>query len=304
MSTEAPDAVARRELAAVLADIDAHPWPTEIAAARILYDQMGPPIAADIRTELFEIGGVPAQRLIPPDADADRAVLFLHGGGYVYGSLQSHGGMVAEIARASRCVAISLQYRLAPEHPFPAALDDACAAYAWLLQRGFSADKLALVGDSAGGGLVMSTLVTLRDRGQPMPGAAVCVSPWVDLSATGESWTTRQAMDPMIDRSLVDLLAGLYLAGQDRTMPVVSTVHADLRGLPRLLIQVGEREVLFSEAQRLAAHARAQGVEVTFEEWAQMVHVWHLYYPMLGAGRDAIARIGAFLCAPATPGSR
>jgi monoterpene epsilon-lactone hydrolase len=295
MSTETKEEVARRELVAVLADIDSHPWPTEIVDARVLYDKMGPPIATDIKNEVFEICGMPAQLLTPPDVNVDRALLFLHGGGYVYGSLASHGGMAAEIARASRCVALSIQYRLAPEHPFPAALDDACAAHEWLLRRGYKPEKLALVGDSAGGGLVMSTLVTLRDKGRPLPGATVCISPWVDLESRGESWKTRQALDPMLDRPLVDLLSGLYMNGKPRSTPVVSTIHADLRGLPPMLIQVGEREVLFSEAELLASRARAAGVNVTFEEWAQMVHVWHLYYPMLAAGREAISRVGAFV---------
>lgn len=301
MSTEAKqpedkNEVARRELAAVLADIDANPWPTEIPEARILYDKMGPPVAADIKTELFEIGGMPAQLYIPPEVDADRALLLLHGGGYVYGSLQSHAGMVAEVARAARCTALAIQYRLAPDHPFPAALDDACAAWEWLL-RTYKPEKLGLVGDSAGGGLVMSTLVTLRDKGRPLPGAVVCISPWVDLESKGESWTTRQKLDPMLDRPLVDLLSGLYMNGKDKALPVVSTVNADLRGLPPMLIQVGEREVLFSEAELLARNAKAAGVDVIFEEWKEMVHVWHLYYAMLGAGRDAIARVGTFVSA-------
>jgi epsilon-lactone hydrolase len=292
--------VARRELAAVMADIDAHPWPDAIPEARVLYDQMGPPIADDIRQETFQINGVPAQLLIPPGADTDRALLFLHGGGYVYGSLVSHGGMVAEVARAARCPALSLQYRLAPEHPFPAALEDACAAHEWLLGR-YKPEKLGLVGDSAGGGLVMSTLVTLRDKGRPLPAATVCISPWVDLESTGESWKTRQAVDPMLDRPLVDKLSAMYLPGVKRPLSVVSTIHADLRGLPPMLIQVGEREVLFSEAEMLAKRARAAGVDVIFEEWAEMVHVWHLYYAMLGAGREAISKVGAFVLSKTRP---
>jgi acetyl esterase/lipase len=302
MRAETESELAHREIAAVLAEIDANPWPTDIAGARVLYDQLGPPIAADIRIERFELAGAPAQLLIPPDADPDRALLFLHGGGYVYGSLVSHGGMVAEIARASRCVALSLQYRLAPEHPFPAALEDACAAYEYLLGR-FAPNKLAIVGDSAGGGLTMSTLLTLRDTGRPLPGAAVCVSPWVDLEHTGESWTTRQALDPMIDRPLVDMLTPLYLKDASPGLPVVSSIKADLRGLPPLLIQVGEREVLYSDAERLASRAKAAGVDVVFEEWKAMVHVWHLYYAMLGAGRQAMTRIGAFLIARTAAGA-
>jgi acetyl esterase/lipase len=291
------DNAARRELDDVLAEIASEPWPAGVAEARLLYDASGPPIAQDIRVERFAIATIPAQRLTPPVADADRAVLFLHGGGYVYGSLVSHGGMAAEIARHSRCAAFQLQYRLAPEHPFPAAIEDACAAYEWLLLAGFDPENIALVGDSAGGGLVMATLLTLKAQGRPLPGAAVCVSPWVDLQATGESYDERQALDPMIDRPLVDFLAGLYLNGHDPRAPVASPIHADLRGMPPLLIQVGEREVLFSEAARLYENAIASGVDATFEEWPEMVHVWHLYYPKLTAGQEAISRIGAFVCA-------
>ncbi|PSM31505.1 alpha/beta hydrolase fold domain-containing protein [Haliangium sp. UPWRP_2] len=140
------------EMAAVLADIAANPWPSDIGEARVLYDKMGPPIAADIRTQHITLGQVSGLMLTPPELDEDRAVLFLHGGGYVYGSMLSHGGMVAEIARAARCRALLLQYRLAPEHPFPAGIEDACAAYAWLLQQGYRPEQLALIGDSAGGG--------------------------------------------------------------------------------------------------------------------------------------------------------
>jgi epsilon-lactone hydrolase len=294
------DEAARRELEAVLADIASTPWPADVAAARLLLDGAGPPIARDIHVERTGVGTVAAQMLTPPDADAGRAVLFLHGGGYVYGSLASHGGMAAEIARHSRCGALQLQYRLAPEHPFPAAIEDACGAYEWLLLAGYAPRNIAFVGDSAGGGLVMAALVTLKDQGRPLPGAAVCVSPWVDLQATGESYRERQALDPMIDRPLVDFLAGLYLNGHDPRAAAASPIHADLRGLPPLLIQVGEREVLFSEAARLYANALVGGVDATFEEWPQMVHVWHLYYPTLTAGRQAIARIGAFVRAKTT----
>jgi monoterpene epsilon-lactone hydrolase len=286
---------ARRELDAVLAEIESTPWPADVAEARLLYDASGPPIAPDIRVERLDVGAIPAQMLIPPGTDAGRAVLFLHGGGYVYGSLVSHGGMAAEIARQARCNALQLHYRRAPEHPYPAAIEDACAAYEWLLRAGYKPESVAFVGDSAGGGLVMATLVTLKEQGRPLPGAAVCVSPWVDLQATGASYFERQALDPMIDRPLVDFLAGLYLNGHDPQEPAASPIHADLRGMPPLLIQVGEREVLFSEAARLYEKALASGVDATFEEWPQMVHVWHLYYPQLTAGQEAIARIGAFV---------
>jgi acetyl esterase/lipase len=285
---------ARQELEAVLEDIASTPWPSDVAQARALYDVMGPPIAEDIRVEPVTVVSVPAQLLKPPNADAGRALLFLHGGGYVYGSLLSHGGMAAEIARHSKCKALQLHYRLAPEHPYPAAVEDACAAYEWLLQS-HSPEKIAFVGDSAGGGLVMCALVALKDQGRPLPGAAVCISPWVDLEATGESYSKRQALDPMVESDLVSFLSGLYLNGQDPKAPTASPVYADLHGMPPLLIQVGEREILFSDAAWLFEKARSSGVDVTFEEWPQMVHVWHLYYPVLSAGREAIAGVGEFI---------
>jgi len=286
--------LARRELEAVLADIASKPWPDDIAAARALYDEMGPPIAADIGREDLVVGGNPARMLTPPTFDGDRVVLFLHGGGYVYGSLASHAGLAAEVARACRCRVLQLDYRLAPEHPYPAAVEDACAAYEWLLVRGHTPGKITIVGDSAGGGLVVCTLVRLKSMGRPMPGAAVCISPWTDLEATGESYRSRKVLDPMVDAELALRLAQLYLKGADARLPTASPLHANLQGLPPLLIQVGENEVLFSDAQLLAGRARAAGVDVVFEEWKDMVHVWHLYYPILTAGREAIARIGAF----------
>ncbi|MBY0589278.1 alpha/beta hydrolase [bacterium] len=290
----------QQEIEAVLCDIASHPWPTDIVEARTLYDKMGPPIAPDITTRPIEVGSVPGQILTPPCVHPGRCVLFLHGGGYTYGSLFSHGGMAAEIARAAASETLQLDYRLAPEHPFPAALEDACAAYKWILGRGIDPKGVVLVGDSAGGGLVVATLVALKEAGQPMPGAAVCISPWVDLEATGESYRTRQALDPMIDRELATFLAGIYLHGADPKMPTASPIHADLHELPPLLIQVGEREVLYSEAETLAQRARDAGVDVTFEEWPGMIHVWHLYYPILSAGRNAITRIGDFVRAKST----
>jgi len=294
MSTQ-KEQLRRREIDAVMADLEANPWPEDIVEARVLYDRMGPPIADDIAVDKFDIGAQKAQMLTPPGADADRVMLFLHGGGYVYGSLMSHGGMAAEISRSARCRGLQLDYRLAPEHPHPAAVEDACEAYEWLLGSGFLPARIALVGDSAGGGLVMAALAELQQRGRRMPGAAVCLSPWVDLEATGESYETRQHIDPMIDRKIVALVRRLYLNGQNPRLPTASPIHADLRKMPPLLIQVGEREVLFSDAQMLADKARASGVDVTFEEWPGMVHVWHLYYPILSAGREAIARVGQFI---------
>lgn len=290
----AEDAV-RSEINAVLAAIRATPWPDDIVAARILMDEEGPPVADDIAVEPIEIAKCRGQVLVPPHLHDARVMLFLHGGGYVYGSLKSHAGMAAELARAGCCKVFQLDYRLAPEYPFPAGLEDACAAYKWLRRAGYATQNISIVGDSAGGGLAIATLLALREEGDPLPGAAVCISPWVDLEATGESFTSRQLLDPVIDRELVSFLAGIYANGTDLRNPFISPIHADLRGLPRMLVQVGEREVLFSEAQMLARRAHGAGVDVTFEEWPDMVHVWHLYFPRLTAGRAAIARVGAFV---------
>jgi monoterpene epsilon-lactone hydrolase len=289
------DHAAQRELEAVLQDVASTPWPEEISEARALYDVQGPPVAPDIAVEAADIDGIPAKLFTPPVVDPRRRVLFLHGGGYVYGSFLSHGGMTAEIARHSGCNALQIQYRLAPEHPYPAAIEDACAAYEWLLRHDSDPRGVAFVGDSAGGGLVMAALVTLQNLGRPLPGAAVCISPWVDLEANGPSYIDRQPLDPMIDRALSVSLAAHYLNGADPRAPTASPIHADLTGMPPLLIQVGEREVLFSEAVRLYDNALASGVVATFEEWPQMVHVWHLYFPTLRAGREAIERVGSFV---------
>ena len=204
MVTKTSAEVRRAELAAVLSYLEARPWPDGVDAARAHYDSLGDPIAPDIRVEPLAIEAAGAQRLVPPEHDPDRALLYLHGGGYVFGSLQSHGGMAAEVARAARCAVLQLDYRRAPEHPYPAAVDDAVAAYRWLLAQGLAPGRIAIAGDSAGGGLVLCMLARCKELGVPLAGAAVCLSPWVDMEATGESYRTREAIDPLVQRKVVD----------------------------------------------------------------------------------------------------
>lgn len=283
------------EIDAVIALIEANPFATEIADVRIQFDAMGAPIADDIKVEKVDANGVPSQLLTPPGADTDRVTLYLHGGGYVFGSLVSHGGTVGEFARAGNCCALQVDYRLAPEHPFPAAVEDACAAYRYLVANGTAPEKITIMGDSAGGGLTIAAIVALRDAGDTGPGAAVCLSPWIDLEGTGESVTTRADRDPMVNPDMLHGIAATYLAGQDAKLPTASPLHANLNGLPPLLIQVGEREVLYSDAEALATKAKIAGADVTFEEWPGMIHVWHLFYPMLTEARDAIKRAGEFV---------
>lgn len=225
----------------------------------------------------------------------DAALLYLHGGGYVIGSAKSHRHMLGPLSGDSGLPIFSVDYRLAPEHPFPAALDDAVLAYKGLLDSGIAPANLAIAGDSAGGGLTVATLVAIRERGLPLPACAVPISPWVDLALGGESYRSRAKRDPIVTRESIDQMAAAYLAGADARTPLASPIYADLKGLPPLLIQVGTEEALYDDALALKARAEAAGVDVTFESWGGMIHVWHFFHPILSEGRDALARIGAYL---------
>jgi acetyl esterase/lipase len=251
-------------------------------------------MAADVRLSPVVAGSVPAHWVEAPGASADQVILYLHGGGYALGSIRSHGELIARIARATGRRALAPMYRLAPEHPFPAAVDDAVAAYRWLLAEGVRPENIVIVGDSAGGGLVMAALLSLRDAGDPLPLAAICLSPWVDLEAASGSIAERAHLDPIIDRPGLLKMAEHYLVGGDPRHPLASPVHADLTGLPPLLIQVGTAEVLFDDAARLAEKARLAGIDVTFDPWEEMLHVWHVF-AMLPEARQAIERIAGFI---------
>lgn len=252
------------------------------------------PVPDDVTVTEVDAGGVPAEWISADGHDPQRTILYLHGGGYVIGSRTSHRELVSRIARAAGARALSLEYRLAPEHPFPAAVDDAVAAYKWLLAQGARTGQLVIAGDSAGGGLTVATLLALRDRGIGLPAAGVCISPWVDLTGSGESMTTKADVDPMVQRALLQAMAGHYAAG-DLRAPLASPLFAGLRGLPPLLIQVGTSETLLDDSTRLAAKAKAEGVDVTLEQWEEMIHVWHFFAGMLPEARQAIERVGEFV---------
>ena len=251
------------------------------------------PLPADVARESLSVAGIPAEWLTPPDA-GDAVVLYLHGGGYVIGSIASHRELAARIARTSGARALIIDYRLAPEHPFPAAVDDAVAAYRWLIEDGIDPAKIAVAGDSAGGGLTFATLVALRDMGIPLPSCAAPMSPWVDLEGLGESMTSRDAEDPMVHKPGLDQMAGLYLNGADAHNPLAAPLYANLQGLPPLLIQVGTAETLLDDARRIAANARAAGVDVTLEECDELFHVFQAF-AMLPEAIAATGRIGAFV---------
>jgi phosphinothricin tripeptide acetyl hydrolase len=253
------------------------------------------PLGPEVALEIVDRPSVRGEWLRPVGAE-DEVILYLHGGGYVIGSPRSHRHLAAAIATAGRMRAFVLDYRLAPEHPFPAALDDAVAAYRWLIDaQGVEPRRIVIAGDSAGGGLVATTLVALRDTGLPLPAAGVSLSPWTDLSCSLPSCDPqRPSYDPLIDHAVLRAMARAYLGRRSLRTPASSPLFADLRGLPPLLIQVATDEALVDDARQLAIAASQAGVHTTLEVWPRMVHVWHWYAPILDEGQRAIERIAQF----------
>jgi acetyl esterase/lipase len=253
------------------------------------------PTPGGVVREQTTANGVPGEWVTAEGAAADRAILYLHGGGYVVGSINTHRTLAAGISKAAAARVLLIDYRLAPEHPFPAAVEDALAAYRYLLSAGYAPERLAVAGDSAGGGLTVALLVALRDAGEPLPAAAVCLSPWVDLEGLGASMETQSEVDPVLARQGLNRMAAAYLNGADPRTPLAAPLYADLSGLPPLLIQVGAAETLLDDSTRLAERARAVGVDVTLEPWEEMIHVWQIFAPMVPEGQQAIDRIGVYL---------
>jgi len=269
----------------------------DVTQSRARYEKLAQVLggAPDAKCEKVDAGGVPAEWVAAPGFDGQRAVLFLHGGGYAIGSINTHRRMAYDISAACGARVLVIDYRLAPEHPFPAAVDDAAKAWRWLLQQGFAANRLAIAGDSAGGGLTIATLVNLRDLKLGLPACAVAVSPWVDMEGVGNSMTTRSAQDPMVQKAGLKWMADMYLAGKDPRTPHASPLHADLKGLPPLLIQVGTAETLLDDATRIAEKLHSAGCEVRLAIWPNMLHVFPFFAPILSEGRDGCIEIGNFI---------
>jgi epsilon-lactone hydrolase len=252
-------------------------------------------LAPDVAIEPVNANGVRAEWTSTPQGDHASALLYLHGGGFVIGSLDSHRHLVSEAGRAAKAWTLALDYRLAPEHPFPAAVEDSVSGYRFLLSRGYKPERIAIAGDSAGGGLVVSAMIAIRDAGLPQPGCGWCISPWVDLEAIGETMATKAAADPTVQRVGILDMARMYLNSADPRSPLAAPIYADLSGLAPLLIQVGAAETLLDDAIRLARAAGAADVRVDLQVWPEMIHVWHLFHPELGAGRQAIEQGGTFI---------
>jgi epsilon-lactone hydrolase len=244
-----------------------------------------------------KLSGVPAMRVSKRDAETDRHILFLHGGGYVTGSPALYRHILWRFAAAARARVAAIDYRLAPEHPFPAALDDAVAGWQGLLAEGADPRRCAVMGDSAGGGLALALLLRLRDMSAPLPGAAVAISPWTDLAMTGTSLGRNATSDPMENPDDVPFLARCYLGEADPMTPYASPLYGNPRGLPPTLIQVGGDEILLDDSVRMAQRMQAAGCKVELEVWPRMPHVWHAFAPIMPEARRAIARIGAFVLA-------
>jgi monoterpene epsilon-lactone hydrolase len=286
-----PEIVALREV------IAARPRATEIAQMRLDADARGKAfkLPADVTVQAVDANGVKAEWTSTPDADPSSAILYLHGGGYVICSLESHRHLVAEVGRAAGTRTLAIDYRLAPEHPFPAPVEDTVAAYRYLLDSGIEPNRIALAGDSAGGGLVVGALLAIREAGLPLPACGWCISPWVDMEALGASFVDRAATDPTVQKATILMMAGWYLGGADPRHPHAAPLYGDLRGLPPLLIQVGSVETLLDDSMALARTAGVADVPVDLQIWPEMIHIWHIHFPMLSAGRRAIAAGGSFV---------
>ncbi|RLT34701.1 MAG: alpha/beta hydrolase [Chloroflexi bacterium] len=273
------------------------PQSSSITDMRQSLDRLGQRVQPpkSVRVERTWVEGLQAAWFIPARAADDAVLLYLHGGGYSVGSLASHRGLVGNLAAACGLRTLMPEYRLAPENPFPAALEDALSVYRRLLADGIAPQRLVLGGESAGGGLTLATLLALRDRGLPLPAAAFALSPWTDLAATGDSLRTRARQDPWFKPEGVPIAAAYYVGNAAPTNPLISPLYGDLAGLPSLLIHVGDYEILLDDSTRLAAKARAAGVDVTLRVWEGMWHVFQTLAARVPEARRSVDEVGAWV---------
>ena len=254
------------------------------------------PVPDGVNIEPVVVAGVPCEWVTAPTATTGRAILYVHGGAYTTGSLATHRRHVAQLSAPARTPVLNVDYRLAPEHPHPAAVEDAVTAHRWLTSTGgLAPERVVLCGDSAGGGLAVAVLVALRDAGDALPAGAALISPWTDLTFSGDSHDTRLALDPMCSRTSLTPSAEAYVGGADPAAPLISPAHADLSGLPPLLIHVGDHETLLDDSTMLAERARAVGVDVELEVAPEMIHVWHVFAGMVPESDVALAAMGAWI---------
>ena len=287
-----------REIDAIRSLLTSKPRPVGWSERRKRINEVGSvwPVADDIRLEAVNLGGVTGEWSLAPGSDASRVLVFFHGGGYCSGSIVSHRRMVTEAGRAARMRTLAVDYRLAPEHPYPAAHEDAMTAWRFLNAQGIAARDIAVGGDSAGGNLTIALINRLHAAHDELPACAWLASPWTDLTMSGASLVTKDGVDPLIHKAYLEELANAYApAPLDRKDPLISPLFADLHGFPPLLIQVGSAETLMDDAARFAAAAGADDVNVTLEIWPDMIHAWAMWNAKLEAGRQALAHVGEFV---------
>jgi len=290
--------VPQTEIDAIRALLGLKPRPVGWEERRRRLDEVGAvwPVAEDVKLEPVDLGGIPCEWSSVPGADPSRVLMFFHGGGYCSGSIMSHRRMATEAGRAGGLRTLAVGYRLAPEHPFPAALEDARTVWRRLLKEGCAAKHIAVGGDSAGANLTLALADELKRAGEDLPGCLWLASPWTDLAMSGRTLLSKSAVDPLIHKEYLEELASAYApAEMDRKDPRLSPLYADLKGLPPILIQVGSAETLLDDAVRFAAAAGEADVSVTLEIWPHMIHAWPLWNARLEPGRRALAHLGVFL---------
>ena len=290
--------MAQNEIDAVRALLVSKPRPVGWRERRRRLDDVGSawPVAKDVKLAAVDANGVPAEYSIVPGSDPSRILMFFHGGGYCSGSILSHRRLVTEAGRATGVRTLAIAYRLAPEHPFPAAYDDVMTAWRFLRDQDIPAARIAVGGDSAGAGFAVALISQLRDAREALPACAWLISPWMDLTMSGSTLVSKSAVDPLIHKEYLNELADAYLpTGMDRKDPRVSPLYADLRGFPPMLIQVGSAETLLNDATRFAAVAGAADVAVTLQIWPHMIHAWPMWNAHLEGGRRALASAGKFI---------
>jgi len=294
--------IMNQEIAAIREMLAQNTMSQELPALRAWFDGMGNNFgkAEGSTVEAVNAGGVPAEWSTTPGAKTDRVILYVHGGGYVIGSIDSHRHLVTELGRAAGTRTLALNYRLSPENKFPAPVEDTVAAYRFLLAQGIKAGNIAIAGDSAGGGLTVAAMTAIRDAGLPQPACGFCISPWIDLEGLGGTMVSKASVDPMVQKDGLSGMATAYLQGADPKSPQAAPLYADLKGLAPLLIQVGASETLLDDSIRLAGLAGAADVQVTLDIFPEMIHVWHLFHPMLAEGRRALKQAGAYIAAAMT----
>ena len=272
--------------------------PPDLAATRAGFEQgySSMPVPDGVSFEPVDAGGVPAEWATPPEVEGSRTIVYLHGGGYVVGSLNTHRHVVSRLALGAKARVLNVDYRLAPENPYPAALDDAMAAWQWHLANGGDAARTAISGDSAGGGLAIALCMKLRDGGMALPACAAPISPWTDLTFSGDSMTERADRDPMLAGA--DALSGMvmaYAAGEDAANPYISPVFGAFENLPPMMIQVGTEEVLYDDSTRVAKAIENANGAVEFRPWPDMMHVWHLLAGVAPEAEEGIAELAAYI---------